>query len=220
MKDFFIGLAREEHLYYVKDIENAIIDASRVKGTGLAKRSREYLSAKIHEGKAIIAHTKEGEFAGFCYIESWGQKKFVANSGLIVMEKFRGCGLAMKIKEEAFKLSRRTFPEALMFGLATSLAVMKINSSLGYKPVTFSELTADDEFWKGCQTCSYYDILVRTNRTHCLCTAMLYDPEKVEKRIRKKNKTKNRSINGRNKLSGKSIEIPFLSRNGKKENKP
>ena len=104
MKDFYITVAGEEHLCYVEDIENAIIEASKVKGTGLAKRSKEYLSAKIHEGKAIIAQTAEGEFAGFCYIESWGQKKFVANSGLIVLDKFRGCGLAMNIKEEAFKL--------------------------------------------------------------------------------------------------------------------
>jgi hypothetical protein len=178
MNKFVITVAEEKHLHYVKYVENAIIEASKVKGTGLAKRSQEYLSAKIHEGKAIIAHTAEGEFAGFCYIESWGHREFVANSGLIVLEKFRGNGLAMKIKEEAFKLSRKVFTEAKIFGLATSLAVMKINSSLGYKPVTFSELTDDDEFWKGCQSCPYYDILVRTNRTHCLCTAMLYDPEK------------------------------------------
>jgi hypothetical protein len=209
MENFHITIAGEEHLCYVEDIENAIIEASKVKGTGLAKRSQEYLSAKIHEGKAIIAHTTEGEFAGFCYIESWGQKKFVANSGLIVLDKFRGCGLAKKIKEEAFKLSRKIFPEALMFGLATSLAVMKINSSLGYKPVTFSELTNDDEFWKGCQSCSYYDILVRTNRTHCLCTAMLYDPDKELKGMGNINKTKSRNINGRK----------ALSRNEKKEHK-
>ncbi|MEE9462536.1 MAG: GNAT family N-acetyltransferase, partial [Bacteroidales bacterium] len=119
-----------------------------------------------------------GDFAGFCYIESWGHEKFVANSGLIVLEKYRGYGLAMKIKSRAFRLSRKVFPGAKMFGLTTSLAVMKINSALGYKPVTFSELTDDDEFWKGCHSCAYYDILFRTNRTHCLCTAMLYDPEK------------------------------------------
>ena len=133
----------------------------------------------------MIAISPNGEFAGFCYIESWGHEKFVANSGLIVLEKFRGNGLAMGIKAKAFKLSRKLFPGANMFGLTTSLAVMKINSALGYVPVTLSELTHDDEFWKGCHSCSYYDILFRTNRTHCLCTAMLYDPVKTKKNGKK-----------------------------------
>lgn len=180
MEKFIISVAGEKHVTYVPDVEKALLEASRVKGTGLAKRSKEYLSDKIREGKAVIALTREGDFAGFCYIESWGHEKFVANSGLIVLDKFRGHGLAMMIKEEAFKLSRKIFPGAKMFGLTTSLAVMKINSAIGYKPVTFNQLTDDNEFWKGCQSCAYYDILFRTNRTHCLCTAMLYDPEKEE----------------------------------------
>ncbi len=178
MEKFIITVAGEDHLNHVPDIEKTILEAANIKGTGLAKRSQEYLKKKIREGKAIIALTSSGEFAGFCYIESWGHEKFVANSGLIVLEKFRGYGLAMKIKAKAFQLSRKIFPGAKMFGLTTSLAVMKINSAIGYKPVTFSELTDDDEFWKGCHSCAYYDILFRTNRTHCLCTAMLYDPEK------------------------------------------
>jgi hypothetical protein len=178
MEKFVITEAGKDHLNYVPDIQKAIEEAARVKGTGLAKRSAEYLTEKIQEGKAIIAISDSGDFAGFCYIESWGHEKFVANSGLIVLEKYRGYGLAMKIKARAFRLSRKIFPGAKMFGLTTSLAVMKINSALGYKPVTFSELTDDDEFWKGCHSCAYYDILFRTNRTHCLCTAMLYDPKK------------------------------------------
>ncbi|MEE9462507.1 MAG: GNAT family N-acetyltransferase [Bacteroidales bacterium] len=178
MEKFVITEAGKDHLIYVPDIQKAIEEAARVKGTGLAKRSAEYLTKKIREGKAIIAVTDSGDFAGFCYIESWGHEKFVANSGLIVLEKYRGYGLAMKIKSKAFRLSRKIFPDAKMFGLTTSLAVMKINSALGYKPVTFSELTDDDEVWKGCHSCAYYDILFRTNRTHCLCTAMLYDPAK------------------------------------------
>jgi len=178
MEKFVITEAGEDHLNYVPDIQKAIEEAAKVKGTGLAKRSAEYLSEKIREGKAIIAVTDSGDFAGFCYVESWGHEKFVANSGLIVLEKYRGYGLAMKIKARAFRLSRKVFPGAKMFGLTTSLAVMKINSALGYKPVTFSELTDDDEFWKGCHSCAYYDILFRTNRTHCLCTAMLFDPAK------------------------------------------
>jgi len=192
MGNIRIKIAGPEYIKYVPEIEEAITQASKVKGTGIAKRSKEYLGDKILEGKAVIAITQIGEFAGFCYIESWGHSKFVANSGLIVREKFRGQGLAMKIKTEAFRLSRKLFPGAKMFGLTTSLAVMKINSALGYKPVTFSELTDDDEFWKGCQSCAYYDVLFRTNRMHCLCTAMLYDPEKEEQnRFAKKYGRKN-----------------------------
>lgn len=230
MENFIVSIAGENHLRYVPDVEKAILEASRVKGTGLAKRSQEYLTEKIRQGKAVIALTAEGEFAGFCYIESWGHEKFVANSGLIVLERFRGNGLAMNIKEEAFKLSRKIFPGARMFGLTTSLAVMKINSAIGYKPVTFSELTDDEQFWKGCQSCSYYDILFRTNRTHCLCTAMLYDPEKEEDGDQKlgkkkddgktgKRKKQNRASNGKKVRSKRKLELRFLSGNGKKTDK-
>jgi hypothetical protein len=176
MDKFIITIATEEHLEHVPEIEEAIIIASRVKGTGIAKRSKEYISEKIVLGKAIIAIHSDGTFAGFCYVETWDHEKFVANSGLIVVEKYRGRKLAYQIKSEAFRLSRKLYPSAKIFGLTTSLAVMKINSAIGYQPVTFSELTDDDDFWKGCQTCSYYDILFRTNRSLCLCTGMLYDP--------------------------------------------
>jgi hypothetical protein len=204
--------AGREHLVYVPEIEEAIIEASKVKGTGLAKRTQEYLTRKIAEGKAVIGLTGSGKFAGFCYIESWGHKKFVANSGLIVIEEYRGMGLAMKIKQKAFKLSRKLFPDAKIFGLTTSLAVMKINSALGYKPVTFSELTDDEEFWKGCHTCSYYDVLFRTNRMHCLCTGMLYDPAKERKgwALNKSLKKNGKKI----KETGKEL-IGFISKSKK-----
>ncbi len=207
MNKFILSIAKEEHLEYVAEIEKAILEASQVKGTGIAKRSAEYLSDKIIKGKAVIALDGNSKFAGFCYIESWGHDRFVANSGLIVIQEYRGQGLALKIKAEAFKLSRKVFPVAKMFGLTTSLAVMKINSALGYKPVTFSELTDDDEFWKGCQTCAYYDILFRTNRSLCLCTGMLYDPEKDGKKglirgLRKNGKTlKNKASDRKDQLN-------------------
>ena len=176
-----LTIASAAHLHHVQEIEQALLEASQQKGTGIAVRSQAYLSEKMVEGKAVIAFSDEGYWAGFCYIESWGHHKFVANSGLIVSSRFRGLGLASAIKKKALELSKQLFPEAKLFGLTTSLAVMKINSSLGYRPVTFSELTDDDEFWKGCQTCPYYDILVRTKRTDCLCTAMILEPEKEKK---------------------------------------
>jgi hypothetical protein len=190
-----ITIASEAHLKYVPEIEEALYQASLQKGTGIAVRSSAYLEGKIKEGKAIIALGNKGKWAGFCYIESWGHHKFVANSGLIVSSEFRGAGLAGEIKKRALELSARLFPGAKLFGLTTSLAVMKINSGLGYRPVTFSELTDDDEFWKGCQTCPYYDILVRTKRDDCLCTAMIMDPAEKQK------------MNGKEKASGIKVKI-------------
>jgi len=177
---FKIIAATTEHLKYVHQVVTLIEAASKVKGTGLALRSEEYITKKIAENKAVIALYND-DVAGFCYIESWENKKYVANSGLIVSDKYRQAGLARKIKEKAFELSRKKYPNSHIFGLTTSLAVMKINSALGYIPVTFTEITMDDEFWKGCQTCNYYDILLRTNREKCLCTGMLYDVNTPEK---------------------------------------
>ncbi len=150
--------------------------SAKARGTGIAKRSPEYVQLKMEEGKAVIALTEEGEWVGFCYIEAWGHEKFVANSGLIVNPAFRGHGVAKSIKHRIFELSRERYPDAKIFGLTTGLAVMKINSELGYEPVTYSELTDDDEFWKGCRACVNFDILTAKGRKNCLCTAMLYDP--------------------------------------------
>lgn len=164
-----------KHVKYVDEINDAIDEASKHRGTGIARRTPEYLTAKITDGKAIIAVDGD-KFAGFCYIETWGNKGFVANSGLIVKPEYRGYGLAKAIKNKAFELSRKKYPNSKIFGLTTGLAVMKINHELGYRPVTFSELTTDDLFWNGCKGCVNYDILMRTERTKCLCTGMLYDP--------------------------------------------
>ena len=174
-----IQIASIEHIGYVQEILDTIEAAAKVRGTGIAKRSPEYVEQKVKEGKAIIALC-DNEFAGFCYIESWGNKQFVANSGLIVVDKFRQHGLARKIKQHAFALARFMFPEAKVFGLTSGAAVMSINTALGYKPVTFAQLTDDESFWRGCQGCVNYDVLTRTERKHCICTAMLFDPQKNE----------------------------------------
>ena len=175
MDKFTIEVASEAHVRYVDEILKTIEDATKVRGTGIAKRKPEYIVQKMREGKAIIALCGD-EFAGFCYIESWDHEKFVANSGLIVKPEFRDKGLAKAIKHKAFELSRQRFPNAKIFGLTTGLAVMKINTELGYVPVTFSELTTDPTFWKGCESCINYDVLCRNNFTRCLCTGMLYNP--------------------------------------------
>ncbi len=170
-----ILVANVEHLKYVPTINDTIELAAKERGTGIARRTDEYIAKKMEEGKAVIA-IEDGKFAGFCYIESWGHNKFVANSGLIVHKDFRSRGLAKAVKQKAFELSRTKYPDAKIFGLTTGLAIMKINHDLGYRPVTFSELTDDKAFWKGCQSCVNYDILERTNHTKCLCTGMLFDP--------------------------------------------
>ncbi len=181
MYEITVQVADESYIKYVGTILKTIEEAAKIRGTGIARRSPEYIEKKMKEGKAIIALHGE-EFAGFCYIETWSDKKFVANSGLIVVEKFRGHGLAKRIKQKAFELSRERYPDAKIFGLTTGLAVMKINSELGYKPVTFSELTNDEAFWAGCQSCVKYDILQRTGRKYCLCTGMLFDPAAEQKK--------------------------------------
>lgn len=172
-----VMVADASHEVYVDTILETITAAAKVRGTGIATRTHEYLAQKMKEGKAIIALNGD-EFAGFCYIESWGNKQYVANSGLIVVEKFRGQGLAKRIKKSAFTLSRLRWPHAKLFGLTSGGAVMKINTELGYVPVPFAELTDDESFWKGCEGCINHDVLTRTERKYCICTAMLFEPDK------------------------------------------
>lgn len=160
--------------------------SAKARGTGIARRAPDYIAQKMKEGKAVIALTQAGEWAGFCYIETWGHEQYVANSGLIVSPEFRKSGLAKLIKKKIFELSRTKYPEAKIFGLTTGLAVMKINSELGYEPVTYSELTSDDAFWQGCTSCVNYEILMSKERKNCLCTAMLYNPDEDNQQPEKK----------------------------------
>ncbi len=202
-----IVIANASHFKYAQTICDTIADSAQVRGTGIAKRTPEYIKKKLENGNAVIA--LEGDtFAGFCYIEVWGHEKFVANSGLIVHPDFRNQGLAKKIKKAIFELSITKFPNAKIFGITTGLAVMKINYDLGYKPVTFSELTDDPDFWKGCQTCKNFDVLTRTDQKMCLCTGMLYDPESATK--------KDKIVNGKAFKRLKSIkESLFLKKKSK-----
>jgi hypothetical protein len=161
-------VADGSHEKYVDTILHTITESAKVRGSGIASRTHEYVATKMRERKAVIALAGE-EFAGFCYIESWENKHYVANSGLIVVPKFRGHHLATRIKRLAFSLSRVRWPQAKIFGLTSSGAVMRINTSLGYVPVPFDELTHDDEYWKGCGTpeapcCINCDVLARTGR--------------------------------------------------------
>lgn len=178
-----VRLATAEDISYAATIILEMEESAKARGTGIAKRSIAYIEKKMMEGKSIIALTESGTWVGFCYIEAWEHEKYVANSGLIVAPAFRKSGVATEIKKKIFELSRLRYPHAKIFGLTTGLAVMKINSDLGYEPVTYSELTSDDEFWKGCQSCVNYEILMSKGRKNCLCTGMLFDPLEAEAKL-------------------------------------
>ncbi|WP_109830499.1 GNAT family N-acetyltransferase [Reichenbachiella versicolor] len=178
--DVKVHYATAKHSHYAEAICELIEKAAKARGTGIAKREPEYVRTKLRNENAVIALDGDN-LAGFCYIEVWQNKEYLANSGLIVHPDYRNIGLAKKIKYKIFELSQLKYPEAKIFGITTSLAVMKINYELGYQPVTFSELTHDDQFWKGCESCPNYDILQRNERKNCLCTGMLLDSTKKKK---------------------------------------
>ena len=175
-KEIQVLVAGPEHEVYVDTILQTIADAAKVRGTGIAKRTHEYLTTKMKEAKAVIALCGN-RFAGFSYIETWGNKQYVTTSGLIVHPDFQGRGVAKRIKDMTFSLARTRWPHAKIFSLTSGAAVMKMNTELGYQPVTFADLTDDEAFWRGCEGCINVDVLHRTGRKYCICTAMLYDPE-------------------------------------------
>lgn len=188
--DIIVKVADQSHTKFAQEICEEIYLSSLERGTGIAKRTPEYVCEKMLAGKAVIALSDKGEFAGFSYIETWGDKQYVANSGLIVSHRFRGMGVAKKIKLRIFQLSREMFPQAKIFSITTGPAVMKMNYELGFRPVPFSELTNDPEFWKGCEGCVNFDILKAKEYKMCICTGLLYDPnehmaikEMIEKNI-------------------------------------
>jgi len=178
-----IYVADSSHVIYADAICNLVQKSALERGTGIAKRSPDYITQKMIAGKAVIALDGK-ELVGFAYIETWSHSKFVANSGLVVAHKYRDLGYAKKIKNKVFSLSRKLYPNSKIFSITTGLAVMKLNTQLGFKPVTFSELTTDKEFWKGCEGCVNFDVLKRNDYKMCLCTGLLYDPAlKIKSKI-------------------------------------
>jgi GNAT superfamily N-acetyltransferase len=180
-----IRVAKPADIKYVYPILKEMEDSARARGTGIAKRSPQALCQKIYEGKAVIALGEDGKWAGFSYIEAWGKGEFVSNSGLIVNPAYRGKGVARGIKEEIVRLSRSIYPAAKIFSITTGAAVMKLNHEFGFRPVTYGEITRDEQFWDKCRSCVNYPILQAQGRQRCLCTAMLWEPEgcQIEKAI-------------------------------------
>ncbi len=185
VNDFTVRVATEADAGFAQQICDEMAESAKARGTGIARRTAEYVASKMREGKAVIAFHDDGSWAGFSYIETWGHGRYVANSGLIVNPIYRKHGLAKAIKTMTFFLSLKKFPEAKLFGLTTGLAVMKINNELGYRPVPYSELTDDEQFWKGCESCVNYPILLSKEHKNCLCTAMIFDPSYDKPRMEK-----------------------------------
>ena len=143
MEEITVLVADASHEKYVDTILDTIAAAAKVRGTGIARRSHEYLATKMRETKAVIALAGD-RFAGFSYIETWGNKHYVTTSGLIVHPDFRNLGVSKRIKDMTFTLARIRWPEAKIFSLTSGSAVMKMNTQLGYVPVTFADLTDDE----------------------------------------------------------------------------
>ncbi len=182
--DFIVTSTDESHVKYAEEISRLLAESARERGIGIARRSPQYLAEKIREGKAVIAFYKDGRLAGFTYIETWSHGRYIANSGLIVVPEFRGYKLGKQLKLASFTLSRKNFPEAKIFSITTSPAVMKMNTELGFRPVPYSDLTTEKRFWHGCRSCPNYEILLRNNFRLCLCTGLLFDPAEQRRSAR------------------------------------
>ncbi|WP_420155469.1 GNAT family N-acetyltransferase [Siphonobacter sp.] len=177
MKEAFkIEVASARHAAFADTICIAMKESAEARGTGIGERSPEYIRTKMQEHEGIVATYADGTWAGFCYWDVYEEGKFVSNSGLIVAPEFRGMKLAEKLKRKLFRLCRKLFPQAKIFGITTGTAVMKVNSRLGFQPVAFEALPHDGRFWKGCQACKNHDVLDRTEGRYCLCTGMVFDP--------------------------------------------
>lgn len=175
----FVRIATLNDIKYVNEIIEEMQCSAIVRGSGIAKRSPDSIAKKIRDGKAVIAVTDMGKWVGFSYLEAWEDCRFVSNSGLIVAPEFRNSGVATSIKERVFKISRRIYPNAKIFSITSCMAIMKMNTRLGFEPVTYDQITHDDKFWEGCKSCVNYDVLTGKKRCNCLCTAMLFDPDKI-----------------------------------------
>lgn len=176
----FVRVATLNDIRYADEICRETEASAIARGTGIAKRSVESVAQKMRDGKAVVALTGNGQWVGFAYLHSWENGKYISNSGLIVSPAFRNSGVARAIKERIFKMSRRMYPEAKIFSITSGAAIMKMNTQLGFEPVTYNDITHDELFWEGCKGCVNYDVLNGKKKGNCLCTAMLFDPAKQE----------------------------------------
>lgn len=168
---------------YALMITKEMSDSAKARGSGIGHRSVEFLCSKMDNNEAVIAVTRSGTWVGFCYIETWQNEKFVSNSGMIVSPPFRKRGIATEIKKAIFQLCRTHYPQASIFSITTGLAIMKLNTRMGFEPVTYSEITTDPQFWNKCKNCINYDTLQAKGCKNCFCTAMIFQPETEKKML-------------------------------------
>jgi hypothetical protein len=69
-QSFNIYIASEADFKFAEEICTEMEESAKARGTGIAKRSPEYVKKKMSEGKAVVATTENGEWAGFCYMEN------------------------------------------------------------------------------------------------------------------------------------------------------
>jgi GNAT superfamily N-acetyltransferase len=162
---------------YAATIANEMAYSSARRGTGIARRPPEYVMQKMDEGLAVIAvNADNGAWAGFCCIEVWQHKKYVANSGLIVSPGYRGTGISKQIKIALFDHCRSKFPGARLFSLSASPAVIHMNKAMGYKVVSFAEVMSDELFLTGCESWVNYKELMSREQTRLPYVSMIFDP--------------------------------------------
>ena len=177
MDDLVIVRSATIHdLHFASAIIAEIASSAKARGSGIARRTEAYIHEKMLDGKAVIAVTPANEWVGFIYMDIWDNGAYISQCGLIVAPPFRRLGVATRLKEKIFELSRIRFPDAKIFGITTTLATMRINSKLGLEPVTFSEITQEEEFWNKCKSCVHYEDLHKARFKNCFCTAMMFDP--------------------------------------------
>jgi hypothetical protein len=81
-QSIIVRVATANDIHYATTITDEMESSAKARGTGIAKRSPDYVANKMREGKAVIALEPNGNWVGFCYIEVWGHEQFVANSGI------------------------------------------------------------------------------------------------------------------------------------------
>ena len=64
-QQFKIVIADATHQDFARIICDEMESSAKARGTGIAKRSPEYIQQKMREGKAVIAFTEDGVWAGF-----------------------------------------------------------------------------------------------------------------------------------------------------------
>ena len=57
--------AQEADIHYAETITTEMERSAKVRGTGIAKRSPDYIAQKMIDGKAVIALTKDNHWVGF-----------------------------------------------------------------------------------------------------------------------------------------------------------